>query len=102
MVLLFNIYFNYALCIATDPVTIRVAILVRWWMRSTHSTYVCSGVITAKWKDEADFWDVEAENGNNEGEEGEEDEESDLEQGEDGSEEESAETELLPRSDRVC
>ncbi|EGZ27194.1 hypothetical protein PHYSODRAFT_467739 [Phytophthora sojae] len=38
MVLLFNIYFNYALCIATDP-----------------------GVITAKWKDEADFWDESAE-----------------------------------------
>ncbi|KAE9118654.1 hypothetical protein PF010_g8143 [Phytophthora fragariae] len=75
MVLLFNIYFNYALCIATDP-----------------------GVITAKWKDEADFWDVEAENANKKEEEDEEEEEeSDLEQGDGDSEEESAKVELLPR-----
>ncbi|CAI5726315.1 unnamed protein product [Hyaloperonospora brassicae] len=37
-VLLFNIYFNYALCCATDP-----------------------GVITAKWKIETDVWDAQVE-----------------------------------------
>ncbi|KAJ8539020.1 hypothetical protein ON010_g12851 [Phytophthora cinnamomi] len=53
------------------------------------------GVITAKWKDEADFWDVEAENANEEEEH--EEEESDSEQAEDDGEQEGAETELLPR-----
>ncbi|POM62006.1 Palmitoyl transferase, partial [Phytophthora palmivora] len=53
MVLLFNIYFNYALCCATDP-----------------------GVITANWKVEADCWNAGGDNDNKE-----EDEEDDLEQG---------------------
>ncbi|KAG3014992.1 hypothetical protein PC120_g12410 [Phytophthora cactorum] len=67
MVLLFNIYFNYALCCATDP-----------------------GVITAKWKVEADFYDAGVEI-----DEDEDEEEGDLEQ-EDGDDSE-LKTSRLPR-----
>ncbi|KAH7474132.1 Palmitoyltransferase ZDHHC16 [Phytophthora ramorum] len=69
MVLLFNIYFNYALCCATDP-----------------------GVITAKWKAEADFWDAQVENDSDE-------EDEDNEENEDNEELERVEDEtgLLPR-----
>ncbi|KAG7386636.1 Chitin synthase, class 2 [Phytophthora pseudosyringae] len=75
IVLLFNIYFNYALCSASDP-----------------------GVTTAKWKVEADFWDAGVDNANEEVEDDNEGDEEDLEQGDaDDGELENVETELLPR-----
>ncbi|ETK90770.1 hypothetical protein F441_05657 [Phytophthora nicotianae CJ01A1] len=87
MVLLFNIYFNYALCCATDPVRQQCLINVK---RSTYSTFgVCQGVITAKWKAEADFHDAGVDNN-----EEDEDEEGDLEQDSDDNE---LETGRLPR-----
>ncbi|KAF4029497.1 DHHC domain-containing protein [Phytophthora infestans] len=69
MVLLFNIYFNYALCCATDP-----------------------GIITAKWKSAAEIYDAAVDDPSDDGE----DEEGvELEQGDsDGSE---LETGRLPR-----
>ncbi|CAH0489564.1 unnamed protein product [Peronospora farinosa] len=73
LVLLFNIYFNYALCCATDP-----------------------GVISAKWMMETDIWDVQVEKTNDKVEDDEEEEE-DLERGVDGNQLDNVDKKLLFR-----
>ncbi|CAI5704002.1 unnamed protein product [Peronospora effusa] len=73
LVLLFNIYFNYALCCATDP-----------------------GVISAKWMMETDIWDVKVEKTNDKVEDDEEEEE-DLERGIDGNQLDNVDKKLLLR-----